>query len=474
MTLTAAAVASAATYVDSWWQFRRRYLRIPGLQAAVLFDGEIALSSASGLADVGEGIALTSEHLFRIASHSKTFTATAIMQLHQAGRLSLDDSLGRWLDFVDGPAADVTLREVLSHAGGLLRDGREADFWQLRGPFPDRAALEDVVGAGLVVTPPNERFKYSNLGYALLGLVIESVSGASYADYVTAEVVDRLGLDHTGPEYDPSRASEYAVGYSSLAYAEDRVAIEHVDTGAMAAATGFFSTAEDVCRYAAAHFWGDDRLLGDPAKRIMQHQWWPVDGEADGGYGLGFSLVGCGDRRLVGHGGGYPGHITRTVFDPADRLAVAVLTNAIDAPAEELALGAVKLIDLAGGGAGESAGTAGTANATATAGEPDPRQRRFTGRLANLWGVRDVALLGDRLFLLDPTAADPTASAAELAVTGGTTLRVTRGPGYGAVGESMEYAFTDSGVASVRGAGGLTWWPLDGFMLPARVSAPGR
>jgi len=475
MKLTSSVVRSAAAYLDSWLAFRRDYLRLPGVQAAVLFDGELVLSGAYGLADVERDVELTREHLFRVASHSKTFTATAIMQLHEAGRLGLDDRLSRWLPFAGAPAGDVTLRELLSHAGGLTRDGLDADFWQLQAPFPDEPALRALVGAGATVHQANERFKYSNVGYALLGLVIEAASGVSYADYLTTEVVQRLGLNHTGPEYDPARAAEYAVGYSALSYAAERVPIDHVDTAAMASATGFFSTAEDLCRYAAAHFWGDRRLLADPAKRLMQHQWWPIAGETDAGYGLGFAIIGCGERRLVGHGGGYPGHITRTVFDPADRLAVAVLTNAIDGPAEELATTVVKLVDLA---AEAAAGGAAEAVRMAEAGGPDgarPGPERFTGRLANLWGVHDVALLGGRLFLLDPTSADPTGSCGRLTVEDDTTLRVTQGSGYGAVGERMSYEFTDAGnVASVRGAGGVTSWPLEGFVLPGRVPAPVR
>ncbi len=455
MTLSPTVVASVAAYVDSWFAFRRAYLRIPGVQAAMLVGDELVLSGAYGLADVERDVELRPDHLFRVASHSKTFTATAVLQLHEAGRLRLDDTLGSWLPDVDAGVADVTLREILAHAGGLRRDGLDADFWQLSRPFPDAQGLRSLTAADLAVSPPNERFKYSNLGYGLLGTVIEAASGLAYRDFVTREVVERLGLSNTGPEYDASRAADYATGYSALSYAAERVAIEHIDTASLGSATGFFSTAEDLCRYCAAHFPGDDRLLGDPAKRLMQHQWWLVDEDPDAGYGLGFSVVACGERRLVGHGGGYPGHITRTVFDPADRLALSVLTNAIDGPAEELAITAVKLLDLA-------------TDTTA-----DPRQQRFAGRLANLWGVRDVALLGGQLFLLDPTAADPTTGCFRLSVEGDTTLRVTQGPGYGAVGEAMEFRFTDSGeVASVRGAGGLTWQPLAGFTLPARVPAP--
>ena len=93
--------ASALAYVESWLGFRQVYLRIPGVQAAVLQDSSLVLSKAYGWADVEAGVPLTTDHLFRVASHSKTFTATAILQLAEAGRLRLDDPVGRWLPFLE-------------------------------------------------------------------------------------------------------------------------------------------------------------------------------------------------------------------------------------------------------------------------------------------------------------------------------------------------------------------------------------
>ena len=232
------------------------------------------------------------------------------------------------------PLADVTVRELLSHAGGVYRDSRDGDFWQLRRPFPDRGQLRDLlVTPESAVVPRSERFKYSNIGYALLGLVIEAASGNDYADQLRHAVVEPLGLRHTGAELDPARLDDYATGYSALAYADTRVPIEHVDTRAMAPATGFYSTASDLVAYFSAHFHGDERLLTDVSKHQMQQSLWEV-GAPDKHYGLGMGLHEIGARAVVGHNGGYPGHITSSVADPVARLAVSVLTNAVDGPAD--------------------------------------------------------------------------------------------------------------------------------------------
>jgi CubicO group peptidase (beta-lactamase class C family) len=442
------AVIDACDYADRWLAFQRRHLRVPGVQAAVLHDDEVVLSTAHGVSDVTTGEPLTTDHLFRIASHSKTFTATCVMQLAERGLLRLDDTVGHWIDGLDAaPIAGVTLRELLAHAGGVVRDGWDGDFWQLFHAFPDETELVRIAADASSVLPRNERFKYSNIGYSLLGMVIAEASGRSYHEYVVDEVVARLGLANTGPELDPARAHEYAGGHASLDYADERLPIEHVDTHAMASATGFYSTASDVVRYAAGHFHGDDRLLSDDSKRQMQKTEWEVEGTGTS-YGLGFGISTIGTRRLLGHGGGYPGHITRTYFDPVDRLAVSVLTNAIDGPAMGMAGAIVSLIDLAAGGPGPAG---------------DDRSR-FCGRFTTLWGTYDVVDLYGTLYQLTPTLADPTSSYAVLEVVDDHTLRIARSNGYGSRGEVLAYTFDDDGsVRSVRGGSANTAFPYERY-----------
>lgn len=445
-----------ARYLDSWLGFRQRYLRVPGVQAAFLLGDEVLLSSAYGLADVESGVPLTTKHLFRIASHSKTFTAAAVLQLAEAGRLRLDDRADAWLDYLTGsPLGERTLGELLAHAGGLTRDGADGDHWQLLRAFPDDAGLREIaLAATASVLPANQRFKYSNIGYSLLGAVIEKASGVPYAQYVQHNIVDVLGLRDTGPEWDPARASGYASGYSALAYADRRAPIEHVDTRAMAAATGFYSTAEDVVRWFSAQFLGDERLLSDASKRRMQQALWDT-GVDNRSYGLGLSIATLRDRMVIGHGGGYPGHITSSMADPKDRFAVSVFTNAIDGPAEECVLAAIHLLDLALTGPGADAGL-----------------QRFTGRFAELWGVIDIALLGGRLYLLRPTLGDPADKPIPLEVVGESTLRICGGPGFGSYGEPISYEFRDDGsIRAIRAESGLRHLPLADYTLPDRVSS---
>jgi CubicO group peptidase (beta-lactamase class C family) len=318
-----------------------------------------------------------------------------------------------------------------------------------------------------VKVEPNTRFAYSNIGYSLLGLVVARASGQSYNDYVRHEIVERLGLANTDPEWMPARAGDYATAYTGFHTSLERRPVAPIDTHAMSAATGFTSTAEDLVRYIAAHRLGDERLLTDASKRLQQRAAWqsaPSKPES-ARYGLGMVVSKVAGRRVIGHSGGFPGYITYTVLAVDDGIAVSVLTNAVDGPAAELALGVVKLLD----GALQQPARVPLA-AAAEPGIAGTSTARFEGRFANIWGVLDIVRLGDRLLAIAPGAVDPLDTVDELAVVDDATLRITAGDGFGSVGELVRYETDAAGnVTSIRGDSGLTMWPFD---VQARFSAP--
>jgi hypothetical protein len=191
--------------------------------------------------------------------------------------------------------------------------------------------------------------------------------------------------------------------------------IGQADTQALAPATGFYGNAHDLVTSFAAHLPGDERLLTDRSKREMQHPVWQMGTKEWPKYGLGLQITKVGERRLLGHGGGYPGQISRTLIDPEAGIAVSVLTNAIDGPAAQLVEGFYKLHDLA---------------RSRERPERTAELSRFTGRYASLWGVSDIAELGGRLYAIGPTGADPAADPVRLEADGD-TLKVVDGPGAG-------------------------------------------
>jgi CubicO group peptidase (beta-lactamase class C family) len=430
------------------------------------------------VADLDTDEPLTASHLFRIASHSKTFTATAVMQLVEAGKLRLDDPAGSRIPELaeaGSPLADATVRELVSNSAGVIRDGIDATFWAHGRPFPSENELLELAVHHGAVRQPEATFKYSNIGFSLLGLIVARAAGTTYHAYAQTAIVDKLGLRNTGPELDEARLPDYAAAHSGLASWTERRVIPHVDTRAMAAATGFFSTADDMVRFAAAHRFGDDRLLSDRSKHEMQRPVWSgqnPDAPQDG-YGYGTTIQHYDGHRMVGHSGGYPGHITRTMWDPTEGLAISVLTNAVDGPAEELAAGILKILDKARDRSPKLPLASGLVDGAAIPPPDAPDEAidlgSFTGRFAALWGVTDVLLLGGKLLASSPVGPSPLVQPLELAVVDRNTLRVMAGSPYASVGETVRYERDAAGKILSLFIGGTKAWPIEDYRARDRV-----
>lgn len=456
------AIKQALAYVPRYLQFQQSYMPFVGAQVAVRLDGELIFNEAFGFHDLEQETPLTTDHLFRIASHSKTFTGVACMQLLEQGKLRLDDEARTFVpELADSPMGTVTVRELLAHGSGMIRDGDDSTFWALGRTFPDRDGLIQEILSNGKVLERNEHFKYSNIGYSLLGLIIEAASGETYHDFVTTHIVDKLGLEHTGPELDMDRIDDYAKGYTSRAHGPHRVEIEHIDTFAESAATGFYSTAGELTAYFQAHLDGDERLICDASKRQMRQVQWTISDEAK--YGLGLIASEVNGRTYHGHSGGYPGHITISRLDLDRRLSISVLTNSSDGPAKTLCDAILQLIDVAL----DAKGNALTKHKNAK------KLRKFEGRFATLGGVVDVVNLGGRLYSLNPTLQNPASEANELEVVSDSGLKEVGDKGFGGYGEVMRYTFAeDGGVVSIRGSSGAHLVPVDQFQLPDRVLRP--
>jgi D-alanyl-D-alanine carboxypeptidase len=432
-------------YVDHWLAYQQERRDLPGVVVGIRYRDEMLLLKGYGFADLERQTPMTPGHIFRIASHSKTFTATAVMQLVERGKLRLDDRLADhipWLRDVDA-LAHVTVRQALNHTTGIVRDGSASDYWQLDGNFPDNDALRHFVEHGGAILDPNASFKYSNIAYGLLGMVI-AASGQAYADYVMDHIVAPLGLADTGPDTDARVRDRLATGYTARRFGLPRRPIPDVPTGALASATGFYATAGDLCTYAAAHFFGDTTLLSDTSKREMQQPYWKV-AHAEMHYGLGFAVYEIGKRRFIGHGGGFPGHATQTLIDPADRLVITVFTNEIAGPASLFAQGAAHVINLA-------------LQQEAMPEDARAERDRYTGRFASLWGVTDIAAFGNTPLMLYPEADNPARVVGRLAVEDDDTLRITESSGTGSPGETVRYIRdADGGIAKVIVGGGSAY-----------------
>lgn len=306
----------------------QREKRAPSISAAVLRDGELVYETAVGVADVAADLEATPDTQYRIGSITKTFTAAAIMQLRDAGELDLEDPLDR---HVDGAAHTPTIRRLLSHASGLQRETQDDSWLTLRFAPPDEL-LETLAEAELVL-PSGARFHYSNLAFALLGIVVERVSGLPYQDYLRERLFEPVGLTRVSFEPEPPAAK----GYLAQPYADGVWDTIGVETGAWASAGQLWATAGDICRWGA--------FLADPVESVLaaasaeemrtvqaidDHERWLS------GYGLGLGLRRDGDRILAGHGGSMPGFIATLGFSATEKVVAVALTNESEADISEL------------------------------------------------------------------------------------------------------------------------------------------
>jgi D-alanyl-D-alanine carboxypeptidase len=467
---TKKAVLALADWIPGWIELRRRMLRVPGVQLSIRVGGELLVNVALGSADDERGVPLTTDHLFRIASHSKTFAATACLILVERGKLRLDDTVGQWLpELADTDLAGLTVRALLGHQAGVIRDGVDSDYWQLIRDFPDEAALVEALHTKGSTFGPNEHFKYSNYGFSVVGMVVARVSGQSFNDFVRTEILDKLDLPRVHPDIDGIEPAELSAGHSLRLDGDDeQFVMGNPSTGAMSAATGFVACAQDLTAYASAHLPGDDRVVSDGSKRLMQRTESIVEvrGEEKGRYGLGLELHTLGKRKTFGHSGGFPGFITRTFVDPADQLAISVLTNQSGGPAHELAVGVLSMIDLAV--SGQSAGAE-------WPGVPEGIDASsFVTRVIAGFGHLDIVDVGGRLALLHPGIPDPAAEAAYLEVVDQDTLTVLPSAGYEVAGETVHLERNPDGSISSVVAGGMRSWPLDAFLARRRTQMARR
>lgn len=438
-------------FIKSWLGFRYERAEIPGYVVAIAYKGEVLLNEAYGYADLEKKIKLTPQHIFRIASHSKTFTATALMQLVEQDKLRIDDYVVQYLPWLnehkDKRWNKVTVRQLMSHSAGVIRDGLNADYWQLDRPFPNEQELKDEVLEAELVIDNNTKLKYSNYGYSLLGMVIEAVSGQPYNNYVTDHIVKPLGLTNTGPEYTSDIEDTIVTGYTRRDVDKTRLPIAQIDTHAMASATGFYSNAADMCKYFTAHFTGSGKLLSDESKREMQRVQWhakPRGKDSHEDYGLGIEIVFADKHRTIGHGGGFPGHITKTMADPNNELVVVVLTNCIDGPASWIAKSIYGIIDH-------------YQKNTPQETKQKHNMNKLEGRYMNLWAIADIIVNGDKVFSVNPDSWKPMSDPEELEYVDDETLKVTDTSSFDSEDELVHFKFENDEVTSVIYNGSTMW-----------------
>lgn len=345
-----AGLGSAWEEVDACFAaFRERY-RVPGVSYGVVVDGSLAHSGGIGFADLDVARPAGADSVFRIASMTKSVTALCVVSLRDEGLLALDDPVARHVPELDGlvlPTADaapLTVRQLLCMSAGLVVD----DPWADRQLDMEQETFSALLTAGVLFDlSPGTAFEYSNLGYAILGRVVENVAGASLPEVSQRRVFDPLAMTATTWHVERIPADVAAHGYRREGAGWVReTPLRH---GAFAAMGGLATSVTDFSRYVAFHLaaWPprDDPDPGPVARasvREMAQAWraGPTYYSAHGapgirsdGYGYGLvSAVHERDGNLVAHSGGLPGFGSHVEWLPDHGVGIVGFANLTYAP----------------------------------------------------------------------------------------------------------------------------------------------
>jgi len=303
----------------------------PGAAILVSRAGRVILRKGYGLANVERDTAVTPETVFRIASVTKVFAATAALMLADQGRIALDSPVTTYLPDYPAAGRGITVRHLLSHTAGLPEYldrpdvfafvGQERPVQDLVASFRDRPA----------VFAPGERDAYSNSNYILLGAILERVSGVGFGELVRTRIFGPLGMRSTAcaaplagvaglaEAYEPERTTAGQPDWNRLVVARPYA------MSALHAAGGCVSSVDDLFRFEVALIGG--RLL---RAETLAHSLAPVrlaGGREGGTSNGGWQLDRVAGRRAVMKGGSLPGVCTWLLAMPDDSLAVVLLTN---------------------------------------------------------------------------------------------------------------------------------------------------
>ncbi|MDX2179957.1 MAG: serine hydrolase domain-containing protein [Bryobacteraceae bacterium] len=435
-------VAGAIRLMDSWIRNQLAFRQLPGLSVAVVAGDEVVWAQGFGYADVAKKTPVTPATLFRMASNSKMFTALAILQLRDAGKLTLDDPVSKHLPWfrVKGDFEDnqpITIRHLITHTSGLPRESA-SPYWS-SFDFPTREQLRERLSIQEAAYAPSVRWKYSNLALSIAGEVVEAVSGEPYIQYIDKHLFAPLGMTASSMVPSEDDKKKLATGYARRMPDGSRAATPFTDCRGITAAAGLTSNALDMAKFMIAMMKrgkaAEGGVLRGTTLAEMQRVHW-LESNWTSGWGLGFSVRKLGERTLVGHGGSLAGYKTQTAFTPADRVGVVVLTNGD----ESNPVGFVNRIyaDL----------IPAVVKATKPAAkkpEWKPEWSAYVGRYRSNFSESEVMALDGELVVIDPSSDDPKGGMAKLVPLADGTFRIEAASGGQSVGEKAVFLRGASG-----------------------------
>ena len=322
----AARSAASRDTVDRYVAAEMERAHIPGVALAVLRGGRPVKIATYGFADLEHRVPVTPSTVFKIGSVSKQFIATGIVLLQQDGRLGFDDPIAKHFAGTPETWRGVTLRHLLTHTSGILREGPAFDPLRVQ---PDSVVIRSAFAAPLEF-PTGSKYQYCNVCYFTLADVVARVSGKPWDEYLAERVFRPLGMTSTRATTTSVLVPHRARGYTW----RDGGYVNAPEVLALRPSGAFLSTIEDLARWDAALY--GDRVLTRASREAMV-QPTRLEGGGSSGYGFGWMLDSVDGRWRVRHGGTLPGFRAQMTRFPNDSLTVIVLTNADGAQPDAMA-----------------------------------------------------------------------------------------------------------------------------------------
>lgn len=322
----------------------------PGVSIAVVEKGELSWAAGFGSADLENNVPPTERTLFRLASISKSLTATAAMELVERGKLDLDAPVQKYCPAFPQKSAPITTRLVMGHLSGIrhYKSGSQDDL-----EVGNTRHFDDPIQAGLdffkndpLLSEPGKQFHYSTQGYTLVGCVIEGASGEKYVDFVTKNVFQPAAMTQTLAD-DRFRIIPYRTRFYRKTKSGDVENADFLDSSYKIPGGGWLSSADDMARFEIAIL--SNKLLTPATRELMWTPLTPAEGKPNG-YALGWGTFRENGTLFVGHSGGQQGTSTDFLIAPEKRAGVVVLANMEEVSANELAKQILRIILGAGSG----------------------------------------------------------------------------------------------------------------------------
>lgn len=340
--------------IADWLEAQRDYANVPGISAGVVVGRELIWSDGFGYADLKAKTEATAATLFSICSISKLFTAIAIMQLRDQGKLGLDDEISEYLPWLNieqtyAKGGPITIRSVLTHSSGLPRESDYPYWTDPTFPFPTEEKLKQRLAEQKTLYPASTFYQYSNLGMSLLGQIVAELSDVPYEKYVADNILIPMGLADTRA-YMPTtlHGGQLATGYGVESRTGSREELALFNAKALAPAMGYTSSVEDLAKFATWQLHVledvDDPILNGNTLREMHRVHW-MDPVEDVTWGLGFRVDRLDKTIAVGHSGGCPGYLTQLALFPEKQWALVVMVNGLGIDTEQYLMGMYSILD---------------------------------------------------------------------------------------------------------------------------------